>query len=120
MPALLFALKYWRVIASIVGVVALLGGAGAYIAKVKHDAYTDGFNAAHQQCEDDKAKMETANQNAINKAAAALASAEQQIQQKDATLDDYEKALDLAAAKDPGAAQCGIGADSVRRLSSID
>lgn len=26
MPALLFALKYWRVIASIVGVVALLGG----------------------------------------------------------------------------------------------
>ena len=112
-------LANWKLVAGVGGTVAVFGLLSAGALYEHHQGYVDGFNVAHQQCEDDKAKMETANQNAINKAASSLASAEQQIQLKEGQLDDAEKALDLAAAQDPHASDCGLGPDSVRRLSAF-
>jgi hypothetical protein len=109
----------WKLVAGVVGTAAVFALLAAGAAYEHHQGYTSGYDAAHQQCEDDKAKMETANQNAINQAAKSLASAEQQIQLKEGQLDDAEKALDLAAAQDPHASDCGLGPDSVRRLSAF-
>ena len=95
--------------------VALSAGA----AYERGQGYSDGYSKAKQQCEDDKAKMETANTNAINKAASSLASAEQQIQLKEGQLDDAEKALDLAASQDPHASDCGIDSNATSRLDGI-
>lgn len=120
MPAILpFLLANWRTVAVVAGVLALLGGAWGYVEKVKHDAYVSGFNTAHQQCEDDKAKQETANQNAANEAAKKLDDLEKKLNLKDIQLDDYLKGIDLAADAAPDAGTCGLDVDSVRRLNAI-
>lgn len=119
MPALLFALKYWRVIASIVGVVALLGGAGLWIEKVKHDAYTQGYDKARAECEAEKAAQEAANRRAMEEATKALDTLNQKLELKELQVDDILKGIDLAADAAPDAGLCGLDVDGVRRLGTI-
>jgi hypothetical protein len=118
MPAvLLSALKYWRVIAVVVGLLGLVGGAGVCIAKIKNDAYAQGYDAAKAACEAEKAAQEAANRKAMEEATKALDALQQKLELKDIQLDDYLKAVDLAADQGPGAADQCLDADSVRRLS---
>lgn len=117
--ALAFALKYWRVIVVVVGLLGLAGGAGAYIAKVKHDAYAQGYADADAKCQREKAAQEAANRKAMEEATKALAALQQKLELKELQVDDVLKALDLAADAAPDAAACGLDADSVRRLSAF-
>jgi hypothetical protein len=112
-------LANWKLVAGVVGTVSVFALLAAGAAYEHHQGYVDGFNVAHQRCEDEKAKMETANQNAINKAAKSLASAEAQIQVKEGQIDDYVKELDAAADAAPNAASCGLDADAAKRLDAI-
>ena len=120
MPALLFALKYWRVIASVVGVVALLGGAGLWVEKIKYDAYTQGYDKARAECEAEKAAQEAANRRAMEEATKALDALNQKLELKELQVGDVLKAIDLAADKGPGSTDQCLDADSVRRLSRIE
>lgn len=119
MPALLFALKYWRVIAAVVGVVTLLGGATVWIEKIKHDAYAAGYDAARAECEKEKAAQEAANDKVMQQATKALDALQQKLELKDIQLDDYLKGLALAADQGPGASDQCLDVDSVRRIGAI-
>jgi uncharacterized protein YfiM (DUF2279 family) len=109
----------WKLVAGVAGTAAVFALLAAGAAYEHHQGYSDGYSVAHQQCEDEKAKMETANQNAINKAAKSLASAEAQIQVKEGQIDDYVKELDAAADAAPNANSCGLDADATKRLDAI-
>jgi hypothetical protein len=121
MPAvLLLALKYWRVIAVVVGLLGLVSGGLAYVAKIKHDAYAQGYDAAKAKCEAEKAAQEAANRKAMEEATKALDDLQQKLELKDIQLDDYLKAVDLAADAAPGASDQCLDAPSVLRLSRIE
>lgn len=119
MATLAFILRNWRVLAAVVGVVALLGGAGGLLLKVRADGYADGFAKAQQQCETEKAAQRAANQKAIDEAAKKLADLESQLELKDVQLGDYLKAVDLAADAAPEAADRCLSASAVKRLAGI-
>jgi uncharacterized protein HemX len=119
MPALLFVLKYWRVIAAVVGIVGLLGGAGIYVAKIKHDAYQSGYEAARAKCEQEKAAQEAANRKVMEEATKALDTLQRQLELKQLQVDDVLKAIDLAADADPNGGTCGLDVGSVRRIGAI-
>lgn len=123
MPALAFILANWRLIASIVGVVTLLGGAWGYVEKVKHDAYVAGHDAGYSEaqakCDREKAAQEAANRKAMEEATKALDALQQKLELKELQVDDVLKALDLAADQGPGAGDQCLDADSVRRLSAF-
>lgn len=110
-----FLLKNWRLFA-LAGVVAVvLGGLGA----IYNSAWHAGFDRARTECEAEKHAQEEANRKAIDEAAKKLDDLEQQLQLKDLQLDDYLKALDLAADQAPGSTDACLDAGSVRRLSAI-
>lgn len=123
MPALLFALKYWRVIAAVVTVVGLLGGAWGYVEKVKHDAYVAGHDAGYSEadakCQKEKAAQETANARVMADATKALDDLQKKIELKDIQLDDYLKALGFAADAAPGSTDACLDVSGVRRLGAI-
>jgi uncharacterized membrane protein len=109
----------WRLI-SILGLVAALCGAvGGVYAYVRHQGYVDGYADAAAKCAADKRAMEEANRKAISDAEQKLDAARKQLELKDAQLDDYLKALDLAADQDADAARVCLNDDSVRRLDAI-
>lgn len=118
-----FVLRNWRLIASVIGIVAMLGGVGGIYLKIKHDAYQDGHQRgtaeATAKCEKEKLAMELANQKAISDAGKVLIEKERELIEQETRIDDLQTALDLAADADPGADSCGIGVDSVRRLTAI-
>lgn len=118
-----FVLRNWRVLASIVSIIALLGGAGIWIEKIKADAYAAGYQQgtfdATAKCEAEKRAMEDANKKAIDEAAKKLAEAEREITEKETKLDDLLKALDLAADEAEGASDLCLSAAASGRLSAI-
>jgi len=115
----LLALLKNPLVLRLLGAVALLGALGGAYAYVRHQGYVDGYSVAHQHCEDDKAKMEKANQDAISKAADKLRQAEQELETKEGQIDDYQKIIDAAADASANAGRCGLDSDSVQRLSHI-
>jgi hypothetical protein len=120
MLALFRTLPLLTRLATVAGLVLAIGGSvwGVY-AYVRHQGYVDGYTVARQQCEDEKQKQETANQNAMNAAAKRLTEALKLLAIKEVQLDDYLKALDLAADQEPGGGDACLDPDSVRRLSAI-
>jgi hypothetical protein len=109
----------WR-LASFLGLVAVvLGGIGGLYGYVHHQGYVAGYSDASEKYEKAEQAMVVANQKAADEAAKALAEAQIQLQIKEATLDDYVKALDIAASQDPHGAELGLGVDSLRRLNAI-
>lgn len=121
MPAFViaFLLGNWRLLAGAAAVLVVMGGLRVAYLNVRHEGYVEGFGVAHQQCEDDKAKQETANQNAINAAAEKLAELQKNLDLKDAENEKYLAALDQAADAGPGSTDACLDADSVRRLSAV-
>ncbi len=109
----------WRVASVAAVLFGLLGALAGTYAYIRHQGYVDGYAVARQECEREKAAQEAANKAAIDKVREQLERAVQEIQMKDAQIDDYIKVLDLAADKDPDGAGLCLGADSVQRLNAI-
>lgn len=119
-----FVLANWRTISAVLGLVALFGGAGLYVEKVKHDAYSAGHTAgvseATAKCEADKRAMEEANKKAVDAAQQVADDLAKQLQVKEGELDDRVSKIDQAADAGPGALDECLDADSVRRIGAIE
>lgn len=118
-----FLIRNWRLIASVVSIAVLLGGAGGVYLKIKHDAFVEGHDAGYAEasakCAAEKKAMEEANKKAIDEAAKKLAEAERELASVEVKLEDYMNALDLLADQGDDAGGLCLYAPSVRRLSAI-
>jgi hypothetical protein len=126
MPAFAFILANWRIIAVVVGVVGLLGGAFAYVEKVKHDAYANGYQKATLEwtikynAREAELKQQAADELARQQAANDAAKAEEEAQ-LEAERKRQMAAIDLAmtlaneAAADPNADNIALDAAAVDR-----
>jgi len=101
----------------------MLGGAGIWIEKIKHDAYTEGYQRgdadATAKCEAEKRAMEEANRKAIADAEKKLLEVERELTDLEIKLEDYTNAIDLLADQGPDSGGICLFRPSVRRLEAV-
>lgn len=109
----------WRLVTIGSVLATLAGGAWAVYAHIRAEGFRQGYAKASAECEAEQQRQELANRKAIDAAHKQLIEMSDELALKELQVDDYVKALDLAAAADPRAAEQCLGADSVRRLNAI-
>lgn len=98
---------------------ALLAAGWAAYSHIRAEDYREGFAVAEAACTAEQQKQELANRDAIDVANKRLIELAGELTLKELQVDDYVKAIDLAAAADPSAAEQCLGIDSVRRINAI-
>lgn len=98
---------------------ALLAFLAIGAAWLDHNGYARGYERMRVECVAEQQRIEKANTDAANKAAGRLMKRADELSLKSLELDHALDENDKAAAADPGADGCGVGADSLRRLNTI-